>query len=157
MLSAMNEVVLFLHIVGALLFVAGIVVAGIAFESARARQRPEEMALLLSLTRFGVALVAFGAMLLFACGLWLAGLEKIGLGTGWVAAAVVLFVVALVLGGLGGQRPKQARLLATELAERGEGVSPELRALLDDRASRLANQASAVLVVAVLALMVFKP
>jgi len=92
MLSAMNEVVLFLHIVGALLFVAGIVVAGIVFESARARQRP-----------------------------------------------------------------KQARLLATELAERGEGVSPELRALLDDRASRLANQASAVLVVAVLALMVFKP
>lgn len=92
MLSAMNEVVLFLHIVGALLFVAGIVFAGIAFESARARQRP-----------------------------------------------------------------KQARLLATELAERGEGVSPELRALLDDRASRLANQASAVLVVAVLALMVFKP
>ncbi|MEZ4588355.1 MAG: DUF2269 family protein [Gemmatimonadales bacterium] len=153
----MSEVVLFLHVLGVLLFVSGIVVAGVAFESARGRKRPEEMVLLLSLTRFGVALVAFGGMVLFVCGFWLAGLEGIGLGTGWLAAAIVLFVLALALGGLGGQRPKRARLLATELAERGEGVSAELRSLLEDRASRWANQASAALIVVVLALMVFKP
>lgn len=157
MLLSMNDVVLFLHLFGVLLFVAGIVLAGVAFESARRKDRPEEIALLLGLTRSGVALVGLGGMLLFVCGLWLVGLEGIGYGTGWVSAAIALFVVALVLGGLGGQRPKQARLLATRLAEEGGSVSPELRSLLDDPLSRLENYASAVLIVAVLALMVFKP
>lgn len=153
----MNDALLFLHILGALLFVSGIVLAGVAFESARARQRTDEIALLLGLGRFGAALVAFGGMLLLVCGLWLAGVEEIDLGTAWLAAAIALFFLALVLGTLGGQRPKQARLLAAELAERGAGVSTELRSLLDDRASRMTNQAAAVLVIAVLALMVFKP
>lgn len=153
----MEDAVLFLHLVGVLLFVAGIVVAGVAFESARKKDRPDEIVLLLGLTRFGVALVGLGGMLLFACGLWLVGLERIGFGTGWVAAAIVLFVVALALGGFGGQRPKQARMLATRLADRGEATTSELRSLLDDRASRAANYVSAALILAVLALMVFKP
>ncbi|MGV1049499.1 MAG: DUF2269 family protein [Solirubrobacterales bacterium] len=153
----MNDVVLFFHLLGVLLFVAGIVVAGVAFESARRKQRPEEIGLLLGLTRSGVALVGIGGMLLLVCGLWLVGLEELGYGTGWVSAAIGLFVVALVLGGLGGQRPKQARLLAARLAEEGGPVSPELRSLLDDPLSRFENYASAILIVAVLALMVFKP
>lgn len=65
--------------------------------------------------------------------------------------------MALILGGLGGQRPKKARKLATRLADEGRATTPELRDLLDDRLSRLANYASATLVVAILALMVFKP
>lgn len=157
MLPAMSDVLLFLHILGALLFVSGIVLAGVAFESARARQRTDEISLLLGLGRLGAVLVAFGGMLLLACGLWLAGVERIGLGTAWLAAAITLFFLALVLGTLGGQRPKQARLLARELAERGAGVSSELRSLLDDRPSRMANQGAAVLILVVLALMVFKP
>lgn len=148
---------LFFHLLGVLLFISGIVVAGIAFEAARRRARAAEVALLLSLTRSGVALVGLGGVLLFACGLWLVGLEDIGYGTGWVTAAITLFVVSLALGGYGGQRPKQARKLATRLAEQGEGTSPELRALLDDPISRAANYASAILILAVLALMVFKP
>jgi hypothetical protein len=66
-------------------------------------------------------------------------------------------VAALVLGGLGGQRPKQARRLAAELAERGEPASDELRALLADRPSLVANYAAALCVLGILALMVFKP
>lgn len=153
----MENTVLFGHLLGVLLFVAGVVVAGVAFEAARQRQRADEVALLLGLTRAGVALVALGGLLLFICGMWLVGLEDIGFGTGWVSAAIALFVVALALGGLGGQRPKQARALATRLAEEGEPVSSELRALLDDPLSRVANYASSALMVAILALMVFKP
>jgi hypothetical protein len=152
----MNDVVLFFHLLGVLLFVAGIVVAGVAFEAARRRESAAEVSLLLAMTRYGVVLVAQGGMLLFVCGLWLAGLEDVG-GAGWVAASMVLFLLAVALGWLGGQRPKRARQLATQLAEQDEAVSPELRALLDDAGSRLANYASALLVVAVLALMVFKP
>ena len=49
----MDNVALFFHLLGALLFVAGIVLAGAAFETARGRQRPAEIALLLGLTRIG--------------------------------------------------------------------------------------------------------
>jgi hypothetical protein len=153
-----EDLALFLHLLGVLLFVSGVVVAGVPFEAARRKHDPGEIALLLGLTRYGVALVGAGALLLFACGLWLVGIEDdVGFGTGWVDAAIALFLLVGALGSLGGRRPKQARLLATELAERGEPVSDELRGLLEDPVSRAANYGSAVLVLAILALMVFKP
>ncbi len=68
-----------------------------------------------------------------------------------------MYVVALALGGFGGQRPKQARHLAARLAGRGEPVSEELRALLDDRVSLAANYGSLALILAIVGLMVFKP
>ena len=40
----MEEVALFFHLLGAFLFVAGFVLTGIAFERARRRERPEEVA-----------------------------------------------------------------------------------------------------------------
>lgn len=153
----MEDVVLFGHLLGVLAFVAGIVVAGVAFEAARRRDRASEIALLLGLTRSGAMLVGLGGLLLFVCGMWLVGLEEIGFGTGWVSAAIAIFVVAVLLGGLGGQRPKQARVLAARLAQEGGGVSSELRALLDDSRSRAANYGSSLLILVVLALMVFKP
>jgi heme A synthase len=45
----MDNVALFFHILGALLFVAGIVLAGAAFEAARRREQPTEIVLLLGL------------------------------------------------------------------------------------------------------------
>ncbi len=154
----MEDVALFLHLLGVLLFVSGIVVAGVAFEAARRKETAAEVALLLGLSRYGVALVGAGALLLFVCGLWLVGLEDdVGFGTAWVDAAIALFLLVIALGSLGGRRPKQARLQAAGLAERGEPVGAELRAVLDDPSSRAANYASAVLVLAILALMVFKP
>ncbi len=153
----MEDMALFFHLLGALLFVAGIVLAGVAFEAARRRERPAEIALLLGLTRFGVLLVVLGGLLLLGCGLWLVNLEDVGYGAGWINAAIALFALSLVLGGLGGQRPKQARELATRLTSEGGRAGAELRALLDDPLSRAANYASAALVLAILALMVFKP
>jgi uncharacterized membrane protein len=153
----MEEVALFLHLLGALTFTAGIVVAGLAFESARRRERPEEIALLLSLSRFGVLLVASGGLLLLGFGLWLVELADVGYDAGWVQAAIGLFVLAVILGAAGGRRPKQARLIASRLADDGAPLNAELQSLLDDRPSRAANYLSAALVVAILALMAFKP
>lgn len=143
---------------GVLAFVSGIVLAGAAFESARRRQRPADVALLLGLARRGAVLVAAGGLVLLAGGLWLVGIEdEVGFGTGWVSAALGLFVLVVLLGALGGRRPRRARELATRLATEERDGSPELRALLDDRLSRAANYASAALVLAILALMAFKP
>jgi len=151
------ELALFFHLLGALLFVAGILLAGVAFEAARRRQRPAEIALLLGLTRVGVALVGSGALLLLGFGLWLVHLGGFGYGTGWVDAAIALYLLALALGGIGGRRPKQARRLATRLAGEDAPASAELRALINDPLSLAANYACAAAVLAILVLMVFKP
>jgi uncharacterized membrane protein len=152
----MENVVLFFHLVGALLFVAGIVVAGVAFEAARRRDRPAEIALLLGIARAGVPLVLAGGLLLAAFGLWLVRLGKFGYGSTWVDASIALYAVALILGALGGRRPKRARQLATQLAAGALPLSVELRALLDDPAARTANYGSLAVVLVIVALMVFK-
>jgi uncharacterized membrane protein len=151
------EVALFFHLLGALMFFAGIVLAGAGFEVARRRSRAAEVALLLSLARVGVPLVALGGVMLPAFGLWLVHLGHWGYGSTWVVWALVLYVVAMVLGGLGGQQPKRARRLAATLAARDEPVGPELRALLDDPVARFENYSALLVVVAIVALMVFKP
>lgn len=153
----MDDVALFFHLVGVLVFTAGIALAGAAFETARGRDRPAEIALLLGVARIGVLLVALGGVLLLGFGLWLVHLGHFSYADAWIDAAIVLYLVALVLGSLGGQRPKQARVLATRLAAEQAPASDELRALLDDRLSRGANYASVLVVLGILALMVFKP
>ncbi len=155
--STSYDVALFLHLLGAMTFVAGIVVAGLAFESARRRKHPAEIALLLSVTRLGVLLVAVGTLLIGAFGLWMVHLGHWGYGSGWVDASIGMFVVALALGAVGGQRPKRARRLATALAEQGAPVNDELRGLLDHRVSLAANYGSLALILVTVGFMVFKP
>lgn len=154
--ASLTEVALFLHLVGAFLLVAGAVVAGVGFEAARRRRRAGEITLLLGLARAGVPLVGLGSLLVLVFGLWLVHLEHIGYGAGWVDAALALFVVVAVLGAIGGQTPKRARRLAERLAPEATR-SDEVSALLDDRLARGLNYASALLIAAIVALMVFKP
>ena len=151
------DVARFFHLLGAFAFVAGTIVAGVAFETARRRETATEIALLLGLARIGVLLVAVGTLLVLGFGLWLVQLGAWGYGAGWVDAALGLLAATVVLGTIGGQKPKQARKLATPLAAEGAPVSEELRALLDDRATLVANYLSALMLLAIVALMVFKP
>jgi uncharacterized membrane protein len=153
----MEDVALFFHLLGAFSFVAGTIVAGVAFEVARRREAPAEIALLLGLTRIGVVLVGLGTLLVLGFGLWLVHLGGWGYGAGWVDAALGLLATTVVLGTIGGRRPKQARKLAVRLAAEGHPASDELRALLSNRASLAVNYASALLLLAIIALMVFKP
>lgn len=124
---------------------------------ARRRTESAEIAIILSLGRTGVPLVGTGALMLLGFGLWLVHLGRFGYGAGWVVAALALFVAAIVLGAIGGHRPKRARLHASGLAAAGAPPDARLRELLDDPLSRAINYASAISVLAILALMVFKP
>ena len=153
----MDNIALFFHLLGAFLLVGGTVVAGVAFEAARRRDDPREIALLLGLTRIGVLLVALGTLLVLAFGLWLVHLGDWGYGSGWVVSALVLFALMVVIGAAAGQRPKRARKLAERLCDERAGSTPELRALLDDRAALAANYVSALLLLAIIVIMVFKP
>ena len=155
--AAATEWALFFHLLGAFLLVAGVIVAGVAFEAARRRRRPSEIALLLGLARIGVLLVASGTLIVLAFGLWLVRLDRFGYGAGWVVAALALFAVVILLGGVGGQSPKRARKLAARLAEEGDVEGDELRSLLDDPLARTVNYLSAALLIAIVGLMVFRP
>jgi hypothetical protein len=150
------EVALLVHLLGVLLFFGGALVTGVVFEAARRRKSPAEIALLLGVTRAGVALVALGGLLTLAGGLWLAS-EADQFGEAWLQASLALFGAAVVLGALGGRRPKRARRLARRLAEGSDAMTPELRALLDDPVSLAANYASTALVLGILVLMVWQP
>ena len=148
---------MFFHLIGAFLFVGGVIVAGVGFEAARRRRRPSETALLLGLTRIGVLLVVLGFLIVLGFGLWLVHVGHFGYGSAWVDWALALLLIVTVLGAIAGQRPKRARKLADSLAREGNAETAELRMLLDDRAARALNYLSAALVVAIIVLMVFKP
>lgn len=151
----MEDVALYLHLLGAFAFLAGLVLAGAAFESARRRQTAGEVALLLGLARRGALLAVAGAVVAGAFGLWLVHLGDFGYESGWVVAAIVAFVIALWLGAYGGRAPRRARELA-EAAPAASDVDGELRAALDDGAALLANYLALAIVVAIITLMVFK-
>ena len=150
------KIALFLHLLGAFLLVSGLAVVEVAYETARRKRVPAEIAVLLGLSRIGVALTIAGALAAFGFGLWLTDLRSLG-DAGWIDAAVVLLVALIAIGTLAGQRPRRARELALELARESEGETPELRALLDDSSTLVANYVSALIVLAIIALMVFRP
>jgi uncharacterized membrane protein len=150
---------LFLHITGAFLLVGGVVLAGAFNIAAQLRQRPSEIALLLGLTRFAVVAIGIGAFTTLIFGLWLVSEAPWGYGYGqaWVITAIVLWVVGNAMGGQGGSREKATRELATRLASEGDAPSAELRARLRDPVTLFLSYGSAVVIVAMVAIMVWKP
>jgi hypothetical protein len=152
-----EDLALFGHLVGVLLLVSGAVVASVAFESARSREAPAEIALLLGLARTGAILAMLGIVIVPVFGFWLVDAADVSTGAGWLRAAFLLFIAAAVLGGIGGRAPRHARELAARLAAEGKPATSELRALLDDPRARLVNYASGLLILTVLVLMVWKP
>jgi uncharacterized membrane protein len=144
------------HLVGAILFFAGLAVAAAGQLAARRRRRPSEVALLLGTARWGVPLVGLGALLALAGGFWLVAETPYGF-EGWVVAALVLFAVSAVAGAVGGQAPKRARRLAERLAGEGDEPSADLDALQRQPVADALNAVAAVAAVVILVLMVWKP
>jgi uncharacterized membrane protein len=132
-------------------------VAAVGLATARGRERAGEVALLLRLARLGVALVGVGSLVAVVTGFWLLDITGYGLNDAWVAEALGLLVLAGLLGALGGQKPKQTRLLAERRAQEGDSLDPELTRRLADPLSLALNLAASAAVMAILALMIWKP
>lgn len=154
---ALTHVLLFFHLLGALVFFAGAAVVGTLQLAAIRRKRPSEVYALLRLAPAGAALVGSGALLTLAFGLALAEHQGFGLSPAWVQAALALWIASMALGGYGGRTARQARHLAARLAAENDAPSAELHALVAARAPLVASLASGLALVAVLALMVWKP
>lgn len=133
------------------------VVAGAFNFAARRHERPSEIAFLLGLIRVGVVLIGVGSLLVLVFGLWLAHYLRYGLGGGWVLGAVALWLLAQILGGVGGRGERRTRVLAERLAEEGDRPSAELTALVRRRPGMVLSWLSALAVVGMLVLMVWKP
>jgi uncharacterized membrane protein len=149
---------LFLHVTGAFMVVGGAVMAGIFNIAALRRERPSEIAVLFRLTRIAVISIMVGMTVALAFGLWLvADLDFVGWGDAWVIVALILWFVANALGGAGGGRDKRTRELAERLAAGGDQPSLELRARLRDPLTLALSWGSGAVVIAILALMIWKP
>jgi uncharacterized membrane protein len=146
------------HMVGALLLLGGAVFAAILNAAALRRERPSEVVVLYRLARIAVTAISVGMPLVLIFGIWLVtDLDFVKWSQTWVILALIGWVLAGALGGAGGKREKETRLLAERLAAEGDAPSPELRARMRDPLTLVLSWGSGVVVVAILALMIWKP
>lgn len=149
---------LIFHMTGAFLLLGGAVFGGIFNIAALRRERPSEIVVLYRLVRIAVASISAGMLLTLVFGLWLvADLEFAKWSDAWVILALVLWVVANALGGIGGRREKATRKLAERLAAEGNAPSVELRARMRDPITLALSWGSGLVVVAILVIMIWKP
>jgi uncharacterized membrane protein len=146
------------HMTGVLLLLGGAVFAGILNAAALRRERPSEIVVLYRLARIAVISISVGMPLTLIFGIWLvADLDFVKWSQTWVILALIGWVLAGALGGAGGKREKETRLLAERLAAEGDAPSPELGARMRDPLTLVLSWGSGVVVVAILALMIWKP
>ena len=146
-----------LHVTGAFLFVGGAVAAGVLNVLAQRSERPSEAALLLGLIKITVIVMGVGIAVTMILGIWLWHRDGYSLGTAWLWGAVVLWVLANVLGDRGGRHQERTRKLALQLAATGDASTDELRALLRDRRGNAFSWLAGVATLGILVLMVWKP
>jgi uncharacterized membrane protein len=149
---------LFFHVTGAFFLLGGIVIAGILNLVAIMRdRRPSQVASLYGLIRFAVPLIGAGLLLTLAIGLWLVNEADYGFGEAWIVSAIVLWVLASVLGNIDGKYQRQTGELARRLAAEGDAPSSELRARLRDPRALAISYGSGLMAFAVLGIMIWKP
>jgi uncharacterized membrane protein len=150
---------IFLHVAGAFLVLGGATFGGILNFFALRRERPSEVVVLYRMVRLAVSSIALGMVMTLAFGLWLVADEDvIKWSDTWVILALIGWVLANALGGMGGRREKDTRLLAERLAaEGGDTPSGELRARMRDPLTLALSWGSGVVVIGILALMIWKP
>jgi uncharacterized membrane protein len=148
-----------LHLLAAFCFVSGSIAAGIFHSAAMRRDRPSDVALLLGLVRPLVVVIGIGSLGTLVLGIWLTqdNPDGVALADGWVIAAIVLWLSAGALAGPAGKRLRHARELAERLAADGDRPSAALHAAVVDRTALALNYASFAMLIAILALMIFKP
>jgi uncharacterized membrane protein len=146
-----------LHISGAFFLVSGSVTAGVLNVLAQRAERPSESALLLRLIRTAVIVIGIGVASTLIFGIWLWHEQGFGIGTWWIWASLVLWVISSALGGIGGKHQERGRKLAEQLAGAGDTMTDELRALLRDRRGNALSWLAGAATIAILVLMIWKP
>ena len=145
------------HVAGAFMVLGGAMMAAIFNIAALRRERPSEVVVLFRLTRFAVTSITVGMVVALAFGLWLVSDADYGWGQTWIVVALILWVAANAIGGIGGRRDTRTREFAEQLTASGDQPSAELRARLRDPVSLALSWGSGLVVIAILGLMIWKP
>ncbi len=148
---------LFLHVTGAFLVIGGAAMAGVFNLAALRSERPSDVVLLFRFARVAVAAIGVGMALTLGFGLWLVHHVGYSWGQTWIVLALVFWVLSNALGGIGGKRERKVRELAERLTAEGDVPSAELSARLRDPVWLALSWGSGVVVIAILALMIWKP
>jgi uncharacterized membrane protein len=146
-----------LHVTGAFLLLGGSVCAGTFSVLAMRAREPGEVALFLGLARVAVVAVVAGSVVTLVLGIWLVHEARLSYGRPWIGASIVLLVLASALGSRGGERDRETRKLAERLAADGQALTPALRGRLRDPLTMAPSWTAGAAVVAILALMIWKP
>ena len=146
-----------LHVTGAFFLVSGSVTAGVLNVLAGRAERPSETALLLRLIKVAVIAIGIGAASTLIFGIWLWHEQGLGIGTFWIWASLVLWVIANALGAIGGKHQERSRKLAEQLAAAGDTMTDELRTLLRDPRGNALSWLAGAAILAILVLMIWKP
>jgi uncharacterized membrane protein len=153
-----SQWLVFLHLVGALLFVGGSLVAAVLRAAAMRRSHPDEIALLLRAVRPAVPIVAGGLVLTIAAGIALTDRLDIDFGATWLSLTFALLAFLVIAGAAAGRYDRHTRELAEELAASGDRLPSDLlHSRLRNPVNLLLNGAMLVATLAIVALMVWKP
>jgi uncharacterized membrane protein len=152
-----TQLLLFLHLTGAFLFVGGAVTAGVLRLAAIKRARPSEIAVLMRAVRLAVPLIVAGLVLVLAFGFSLADRLGYDLGSRWLTETFLLLAWIVLVGAAAGRQDRHTRELAERLAEEDDRPSPELARRLRDPVNLTLNVSLLAATAAIVALMVWKP
>jgi uncharacterized membrane protein len=148
---------LMFHVASAFCFVGGSVAAGVLNTLAIRAERPSDAAALLRLIRRTLPVIFIGVLGTFVFGIWLWHNLGFSIGAGWIWGALVLWLAANALGGIGGRHQERARELAERLAAAGDASSDELRALLRDPKGLALSYLAGAATIGILVLMLWRP
>lgn len=154
------EVLLFLHILGALLIAAGAGVGGATGIAMTRTDSVRAIGLLARVARRAERIVIVpGALLTIVFGTWLvAKYDFHDFDEAWISGAYVLWVVAMGLGtGVLGPFLRRIDERAAQLEAEGVETSAELRAMASAPRGMITGNALHLVILALLYLMVFKP
>ena len=153
------EWLLFLHVLAAFAMIASSVVFTIVAVALRRTERPGSALLLFDVARPAGVLVVVGGLGTLVLGIWLAiYLKGYELWDGWIAGALVLWLVTGGTGGRVGKYFTAVRKDAEALVERGElEPNDQLAAALRAGTPVALHAVSVVALLGILLLMIFKP
>ena len=148
---------LFLHLLGVLLFVGGSVGVTALRLLAIGKELPSESAVLLRATRPLIPVVLVGLLLTLGAGFSLA--DKLGypLDAGWLQWTYALVAWLVVVGALAGRLDRKTRELAERCAADGDRKTEELARSLRNPVALTLDTSMLVATIAIVALMVWKP
>ncbi len=152
-----RESLLFLHLLGVLLFVGASLGVTALRLLAIGKERPSESAVLLRATRPLVPLVLVGLILTLGAGFSLADELGVPLDAGWLEWTYALIVWLVVVGAVAGRRDRHTRERAEQEAAAGDVRSPQLVRMLRDPVALGLDLSMLLAAIAIVALMVWNP